>query len=97
MLFSVIIPVLLSSLMYMYMSADLMGGHVELRGKSFYEDIDIYSLEYGYKVVNAKTFHGAMYGLGFVHARDRLWQLNFLRMLGQGRLSEVRVDFSMKT
>jgi len=77
------------------MSADLMGGHIELRGKDFYEDIDIHSLDYGYKVVSAKTFHGAMYGLGFIHARDRLWQLNFLRMLGQGRLSEVKCHLNV--
>lgn len=30
-----------------------------------------------------------MYGLGFVHAKDRLFQLHITRMLGQGRLSEL--------
>lgn len=32
---------------------------------------------------------GAIYGLGFVQAKDRLWQLNFYRYLTQGRLSEL--------
>jgi penicillin amidase len=32
---------------------------------------------------------GAMYGLGFVHAMDRLWQLEFMRKLSSGRLSEL--------
>jgi len=30
-----------------------------------------------------------MYGLGFTHAMDRLWQLEFFRRLASGRLSEV--------
>lgn len=30
-----------------------------------------------------------MYGLGVVHARDRLWQMHFFRMLSKGRLAEV--------
>lgn len=31
----------------------------------------------------------AYFGLGFVHAQDRLWQMDFHRRLGSGRLSEV--------
>lgn len=31
----------------------------------------------------------AFYALGFVHAQDRLWQMEFQRRIAQGRLSEV--------
>ena len=31
----------------------------------------------------------AVYALGFVHAQDRLWQMEFQRRIAQGRLSEV--------
>jgi len=31
----------------------------------------------------------AFFGLGFVHAQDRLWQMTLLRRTAQGRLSEV--------
>ncbi len=31
----------------------------------------------------------ALYGLGYVHAQDRLWQMEFQRRIGHGRLSEV--------
>jgi len=31
----------------------------------------------------------ALFGLGFVHAQDRLWQMEFQRRIGHGRLSEV--------
>ncbi len=37
----------------------------------------------------ALTDHDVYYGLGFVHAQDRLWQMLMLRRTAQGRLSEV--------
>ena len=30
-----------------------------------------------------------MYGLGYAHAQDRLWQMEFQRRIGHGRLSEI--------
>lgn len=35
------------------------------------------------------TDHDAHFGLGFVHAQDRLWQMLMLRRTAQGRLSEL--------
>lgn len=72
-IFSATVPVVLATVAYYLMCQDLLGGVVELRGPSYYEDIDIYQADLGYKVVEAKTYMGALYGLGFVHARDRLW------------------------
>ncbi len=37
----------------------------------------------------AESKHDAYFALGFVHAQDRLWQMEFLRRLGAGRLAEV--------
>ena len=37
----------------------------------------------------ATTKRDALYGLGYVHAQDRLWQMEFQRRIGFGRLSEV--------
>jgi penicillin amidase len=31
----------------------------------------------------------ALFGLGYAHAQDRLWQMEFQRRIGQGRLSEI--------
>ena len=31
----------------------------------------------------------ALYGLGYAHAQDRLWQMEFQRRIGHGRLSEI--------
>ena len=37
----------------------------------------------------AGSIEDAAFGLGFVHAQDRFWQMELMRRLGQGRLSEI--------
>jgi penicillin amidase len=37
----------------------------------------------------ATSDHDAFYGLGYVHAQDRLWQMEMNRRIGSGRLSEM--------
>jgi penicillin G amidase len=39
--------------------------------------------------VFAATKLDALFGLGYVHAQDRLWQMEFQRRIGHGRLSEI--------
>jgi penicillin G amidase len=39
--------------------------------------------------VFATTKADALFGLGYVHAQDRLWQMELQRRIGHGRLSEV--------
>lgn len=45
------------------------------------ETVTILTVENGLKLVEAETLMGAIYGLGFIHAKDRLWQMHFYRML----------------
>jgi penicillin G amidase len=37
----------------------------------------------------AATKRDALFGLGYVHAQDRLWQMELQRRIGHGRLSEI--------
>jgi penicillin amidase len=53
------------------------------------ETIKIVQVNYGLKLVEAETFVGAAFGLGFVQAKDRLWYLNFYRYLTTGRIAEL--------
>ena len=39
--------------------------------------------------ISATTDHDAFFALGYVHAQDRIWKMNYTRRLGQGRLSEI--------
>ncbi|MBI1217896.1 MAG: penicillin acylase family protein [Rhodobacteraceae bacterium] len=43
-----------------------------------------------------KTDDDVYFGLGFVHAQDRLWQMTMLRRTAQGRLSELFGDRTEK-
>ena len=55
--------------------------------------------------VFAATRLDTFYGLGYAHAQDRLWQMEFQRRVGHGRLSEVfgaahrrrRIGFSARS
>tara|TARA_B100000676_G_scaffold297921_1_gene340224 strand:- start:46002 stop:48368 length:2367 start_codon:yes stop_codon:yes gene_type:complete len=43
----------------------------------------------GVPYITAKSEHDAYFALGVTHAQDRLWQMDFQRRLGAGRLSEI--------
>lgn len=72
---------------------DLLGGERVLKKASrAFEDVTIRTEgKFGMKYIDAETYEGSMYGLGMVHARDRLWQMYFFKMISQGRVSEVRL------
>jgi len=43
----------------------------------------------GMPLIETSTFHDALFGLGYVHATDRLSQMVSLRLMAQGRLAEM--------
>ncbi len=45
--------------------------------------------EHGIPTIRASSIEDAAFGLGFVHAQDRLWQLETHRRIGSGRLAEA--------
>lgn len=47
--------------------------------------------------IEADTMDDAMQTLGFIHARERLWQMIFLRRVGEGRLSEIVGEATVDT
>ncbi len=51
--------------------------------------VDIWRDEFGIPHVAATTVHDAFFAQGFVHAQDRLWQMEFDRRRALGRWSEV--------
>ena len=52
-------------------------------------DVDIVRDADGIPHIFATNKRDGLYGLGFVHAQDRLWQMEFQRRVGFGRLSEI--------
>ncbi len=51
--------------------------------------VEITRDRYGVPHVVAQSRDDALYGLGYVHAEDRLWQMEVHRRIGAGRVSEV--------
>ncbi len=45
--------------------------------------------EYGVPRIAASDEHDLMLAFGYVHAQDRLWQMDMARRIGEGRLSEI--------
>ncbi|WP_422079979.1 penicillin acylase family protein [Ulvibacterium sp.] len=56
---------------------------------SLSEEVDVYYDPYGIPHIYANTEKDAIRSLGYVHAQDRLWQMELLRRVGRGGLSEV--------
>ncbi len=52
-------------------------------------DVEIVRSTYNIPHIFADADEDVMFGLGFAHAQDRLWQMTMLRRTAQGRLSEV--------
>ena len=52
-------------------------------------DVEVYYTEYGIPHIYAEKEEDAYRALGYVHAKDRLWQMELLRHVGGGSLSEL--------
>ncbi len=53
------------------------------------DEVTVYFDDYGVPHINAKNQTDAYRALGYVHAQDRLWQMELIRRIAPGRLSEV--------
>ncbi|HYO84571.1 MAG TPA: penicillin acylase family protein [Bryobacteraceae bacterium] len=62
----------------------VLNGMTGLQGK-----VEILLDEGGVPHIRARSEADAVFGLGFMQARDRLWQLEYMRRLGYGRLAEA--------
>lgn len=53
------------------------------------DEVTIYRDEYGVPHIFAKNLNDAFFAQGYVHAQDRLWEMDLSRRAVQGRLSEI--------
>ena len=63
------------------------GGTVALAGID--APVSVVRDRHGIPRIGAKTERDAYFALGYVHAQDRFFQMEFMRRLGAGRLSEI--------
>ena len=70
-------------------------GEIEI--KNTLEDVTIHFDDVGVPHINAKNQRDAYVALGYVHAQDRLWQMELIRRIAAGRLSEIFGEELIKT
>jgi len=61
----------------------------ELELSNLTDEVTVYYDEIGVPHINAKNQKDAYRALGYVHAQDRLWQMELIRRIASGRLSEI--------
>ncbi len=87
---AVLLGVLLASCGYAYLRTSIapqLDGTLSLDGLE--GEVTVEREPSGVPHVRATSERDVFFALGFVHAQDRLWQMEFQRRVGAGRLSEV--------
>ncbi|MCS7000575.1 MAG: penicillin acylase family protein [Bacteroidota bacterium] len=63
--------------------------HVACSHQLLRDSVHIYRNDFGIPHIIARTDEDAFLALGYVHASDRLWQMDFFRRIAAGRLAEI--------
>jgi penicillin G amidase len=88
---------------YLYLRQSLPRTEGEIRLAGLDDAVEVLRDRHGIPHIYAASLADAYFALGFVHAQDRLWQMEMNRRIGSGRLAEVlgasalEVDRFMRT
>ncbi|MFZ1816182.1 MAG: penicillin acylase family protein [Rhizobiaceae bacterium] len=80
---------LLAAIGYSAITSSIPASNGSLEMAGLGGDVRVVRDRHGIPHIEATSRIDALRALGFVHAQDRLWQMHVLRMVGQGRLSEM--------
>jgi penicillin G amidase len=72
---------------YLQYSKPKYEGEIDIKNIS--KETTVYFDDYGIPHIYASSQKDAMTALGYVHAQDRLWQMELLRRIAPGKLSEI--------
>ncbi|WP_333599839.1 penicillin acylase family protein [Flavobacterium sp.] len=92
---TLIIVILLLGFCYLQYTKPKYEGEQSLKNIS--KETTVYFDEYGVPHIYAANQKDAMTALGYVHAQDRLWQMELMRRIAPGRLSEMFGNPVLKT
>ncbi len=80
---------------YLRQSLPQSSGTLELPGLS--APVEVLRDRFGIPHIYARSVQDAHFALGFVHAQDRLWQMEMSRRIAAGRLAEVVGSGALET
>ena len=83
----IIVILVLGALYFVNSLKPQYSGNLKLKGLS--NKVEVYYDTYGIPHIYAQNQNDAYMALGYVHAQDRLWQMEVLRRIAPGRLSEI--------
>ena len=72
-------------------------GEITLKSPGLSEPVTVGRDEAGIVTITATSESDGYFALGFVHAQDRLFQMEMMRRLGAGRLSEVVGELGLRS
>ena len=75
--------------LYIYLQTTKPQYEGEIGLKNISKETTVYFDDYGVPHIYANSQKDAMTALGYVHAQDRLWQMELMRRIAPGRLSEL--------
>ncbi len=81
--------IILSGLSYNILNRSLPAYEGEVKLIGLAAEVNIYRDEWGIPLIKAENDEDAAFALGYVHAQERLFQMDIARRAGEGRLSEV--------
>lgn len=90
----VVIIIFIAVLSYIMLSNSLPDYDAEVKLKGLNGTVEVYRDSFAVPMIVAQTDDDAAFTLGYVHAQERLFQMDIARRAGEGRLSEI---FGTKT
>lgn len=91
---AMILLVVISVFIYIQLLKPSYSGIIKVPGA---ENTEVYFDTIGVPHIYADTEEKAMIALGYVHAKERLWQMELLRRIASGRLAEILGKDLLKT
>ena len=82
-----LVLVALGLYLYLWSTAPKYSGKLSL--KNIQNQTTVYFDNFGVPHIYAQTEKDAMVAFGYVHAQDRLWQMELLKRIAPGKLSEI--------
>ncbi|HTP71759.1 MAG TPA: penicillin acylase family protein [Burkholderiaceae bacterium] len=84
---ALLLALALAVAVYTTRAMPMVDGRLQIAGLQ--QPVTIQRDPYGIPTIKAQNEHDLLFALGFVHAQDRLWQLETHRRIGAGRLAEA--------
>ncbi|MDI9876797.1 penicillin acylase family protein [Flectobacillus rivi] len=92
-----IVVVLLGLGVFVWLKSKVANHDQEINLQGLSQPVEVLWDDFGIPHIYAQTEEDAYFALGYVHAQERLFQMEALRRLADGRLSEVFGDMALES